>query len=113
MPIVLKLTEIYKLWQSFLPHFPKTSRYTLGAKIDLLLVEIIEAIVIAIHSSKKTKLPFVRKASIKLDLLKFFLKIAWEIKALDNKKYALLSKELAVIGKMLGGWQRQLKNSGP
>jgi len=48
-------------------------------------------------------------ASVKLDLLKFFLQIAWEIKSLDNKKYILLSERLNEIGKMLGGWIKALK----
>lgn len=57
---------------------------------------------------KNQKLPYVQKAIIKLDLLKFFLQVAWEIKALDNKKFILLSEKLNEIGKMLGGWNRQL-----
>jgi len=32
----------------------------------------------------------------------------WEIKALDNKKFILLSEKLNEIGKMLGGWSKQV-----
>jgi predicted membrane chloride channel (bestrophin family) len=53
-------------------------------------------------------LPIITKASNNLDLLKFFLQIAWEIKALDNKKYIALSEKLNEMGKMLGGWRKQL-----
>ena len=45
----------------------------------------------------------------KLDLLKFFTQISWEMKSLDNKKYVTLSELLNEIGRMLGGWNRQLK----
>ncbi|MEK7134943.1 MAG: four helix bundle protein [Patescibacteria group bacterium] len=45
---------------------------------------------------------------MKLDLLKFFLQISWEVKVLDNKKFILLSEKLNEIGKMIGGWLRQL-----
>lgn len=44
-----------------------------------------------------------------MDSLKFFLKLLWEIKALDNKKYTTLSIPLAEIGKMIGGWMNTLK----
>ena len=91
-----------------MPHFPKTSRYSLGSKIDSLFIETTEAIVIASYLTSKEKIPFVRKASTKLDLLKFFLQVAWEIKALDNKKYIALSERVDEIGKMLGGWIKQL-----
>ena len=103
----------YKLWHEFLPHFSKTSRYTLGIKIDALFIETTEFIFVASHLSREHKLPFLIKASAKLDLLKFFLQIAWEIKSLDNKKYIILSEYLNEIGKMLGGWQKQLLKQNP
>ena len=63
---------------------------------------------LASYFYKAQKIPYVQKAVMKLDLLKFFLQIAWEIKALDNKKFILLSEKLNEVGKMLGGWLRQL-----
>ena len=91
-------------------HKPLTppQRSTLPVKIDSLFIETTEAIVIASYLTSKEKIPFVRKASTKLDLLKFFLQVAWEIKALDNKKYIALSERVDEIGKMLGGWIKQL-----
>lgn len=56
------------------------------------------------YSAKEIKLPIIQKLSIKFDLLKFFLKLLWEMKALDNKKYAELMAPLAKIGTMIGGW---------
>ena len=108
-----KLVAVYKIWQAYLPHFPKTSRYTSGEKIDSLFVEIIECIVIASYLSKPEKLPYLKKGLIKLDVLKFFLQVAWEIKALDNKKFIELSEKLFEIGRMLGGWNKQLIRENP
>ena len=108
LPIIQKLTATYTLWHEFLPHFPKNSRYTLAEKIDLLFIEVIELAFLASYFYKAQKIPYVQKAVMKLDLLKFFLQIAWEIKALDNKKFILLSEKLNEVGKMLGGWLRQL-----
>lgn len=108
MPVIQKLATAYKLWHEFLPHFPKTSRYTLGEKIDSLFIELTELTFLASYFYKAQKLPYVQKAIAKLDVLKFFLQIAWEIKALDNKKFILLSEKLNEPGKMLGGWLRQL-----
>jgi len=92
-----------------LPNFQKDSRYTIGTKIDSLFLETIELIIKASYSDKLEKLISLKNASVKLDLLKFFLQIAWEIKSLDNKKYILISEKLNEIGKMLGGWIKVLK----
>ena len=100
---------VYKLWHEFLPHFPKDSRYTLGSKIDSLFLETIESILKASYSDKLEKLISLKNASSKLDLLKFFLQLSWEIKSLDGKKYISLSEKLNKIGKMLGGWLKTIK----
>lgn len=113
LPIIQHLVAAYKLWHGFLPHVPKDARYTLGIKIDNLFVETIEFVFVASYLGKNQKLPYVQKAAAKLDLLKFFLQIIWEIKALDNKKYAMVSEKLDRIGKMLGGWFRQLNKENP
>ena len=97
---------VYKLWHEFLPHFPKTLLYTLGFKIDSYFLEILENIFIASYLNKERKPPYLQKAAAKLDLLKFFLQISWEIKALNTKKYIAFSEQLNDIGKMLGGWIR-------
>lgn len=90
-------------------HFPKKSRYTLGAKIDSVFVETLETIFLASIIPHKNKLAYIERAVIKFDLLKFFLRVAWETKALDTKKYAALSEPLSTIGKMLGGWHKNLQ----
>lgn len=105
--IIQKFLEVYKIWDEFRNHFPKKSRHTLGTKIDSLFLDTIELLFIASYLSKPEKIIYLRKASGKLDLLKFFLQIAWEIKSLDNKRYVALSEHLGEIGQMLGGWMRQ------
>jgi len=80
----------------------------MGEKIDSLFLEVTELAFLAGYFYKAQKLPYVQKAAVKLDLLKFFFQIVWEIKALDNKKFILLSEKLNEIGKMLGGWSKQV-----
>jgi hypothetical protein len=89
------------------------SRYTLGAKIDNLFLETTELILAAGFTERKLKLPIIQKVASKLDALKFFLKIAWELKILDHKKFAKISIPLAEVGKMLGGWQKFLLKETP
>lgn len=102
------------LWYSYYQILPKTQRYSLGQKIDILFVEIIEIIAAAGFLTRQEKLPYVRKAIQKLDTLKILLMILWEIKSLDNKKYSAISVPLNEIGKMLGGWNGQLsKQNSP
>lgn len=108
LPILQYLSQAYKLWQDSLQHFPQKSRFTLGAKIDSCFIETLEYIFLASLTPREKKLPYLERGVAKFDLLKFFLQLAWETKALDNKKYALLMEPLNSIGKMLGGWQKNI-----
>ncbi|MFH1534968.1 MAG: four helix bundle protein [Patescibacteria group bacterium] len=109
LPVLQRIKEAYLLWYGYCRTLPKVHRYTLGQKIDNLLVETIEAIATAIFLNKAEKLPHVKRAIQKMDTSKVFLLILWETKSLDTKKYIALSLKLDEIGKMLGGWAGQLK----
>lgn len=97
------------MWYSFLTLVPKTHRYSLGQKIDTLFIEALEAITVATFLLPEEKLPYVKHAIRKMDTLKVLLVLLWELKSLDNKKYLALSIKLDEVGRMLGGWQGQLK----
>lgn len=79
----------------------------------MAFLKTIELIFNSCSLATNAKLLLLNKASIKLDLLKFLLRVAWEIKALDNKKFILISEMLNEIGKMLGGWINHLKEKLP
>ncbi|OGY98029.1 MAG: hypothetical protein A2855_00150 [Candidatus Liptonbacteria bacterium RIFCSPHIGHO2_01_FULL_57_28] len=64
------------------------------------------------YSAKTEKASAVAKASTKLDALKFFLQIMNQCKELTDPKYVEISKPLERIGKMLGGWQKQILGTG-
>lgn len=94
---------------------PKRSRYTLGDKIDARFIQVLEFLYVASYQSMGEKLPILQKALTGVDTLKFFLRIAWEVQALDSKKYASLSEGLQKVGKEVGGWRKgiQIKTSTP
>jgi hypothetical protein len=107
------LSDIYKAWQATFSNIPRLSRYTLGAKIDLLFCDVLELILLASYTSRDKKLTLIQQASAKLDSLKFFLQLAWEMKLLDHKTYQLIATPLIDVGKMLGGWMSLVKTKAP
>ncbi|MEK9152681.1 MAG: four helix bundle protein [Patescibacteria group bacterium] len=104
----------YLVWFEYYPNIPKVHRFTLGEKIDAMLIETIEAISAASFTARQEKLPYVRLAIRKIDTCKILLLVLWETKSLDTKKYAALSQKIEEIGRMLGGWSGQLvKQNSP
>jgi hypothetical protein len=106
--VLEKLKSGYMVWIQLYQILPKYHRYTLGQKIDQLLIEAIEAVAQASFLSKDEKSPYVRIAIRKMDTVKVLLLILWESKSIDDKKYIEISLPLDEVGRMLGGWHGQL-----
>ncbi len=68
------------------------------------MLEIIELTITAGYLPKEQKLSVLQRASVKLDLLKMLLRLSFETKCLDNKKYQQLVLQIVEVGRMLGGW---------
>lgn len=111
--MVEKFKDAYGYWHVCLPHFPKSVRYTLGSRIDSAFLDAIESAFLAGYGRDAQKLALLDRAVARLDLLKLMAQLAWETRALDTKKIALLAERLAEIGRMLGGWRRQAERKLP
>lgn len=109
VPLVHRVYEFYKLFHGFIRLFPKTEKHSLGQKIESLILELLELILLAVSLPSREKTGVLQRASLKIDLLKILIRLAKDIKAIDDKKYIRLEEELQEIGKMTGGWIRSLK----
>jgi len=113
LPVIEHAVAVYKNWQEYRSHFPKKLRYTLGDKIDTLFIQILELLFVASYQNKNEKLPTISMALRKADILKFLLRIAWEVRAIETKKYIDISERMQELGRMIGGWKRGLESKTP
>lgn len=104
-----KTRSAYAVWFKLLADFPKTSRHNLGGKIEGYFLEMLEQIFVSQYLSGEQKANRLTICISKLEGVKFFLQIAWENKCLPNEKYAALSTDLDEIGRMLGGWKKDIE----
>lgn len=88
---------------------PKKSRYTLGDKIDNRFLLALEFLLIASVQKGPAKIPSLERALNCIDMLKAFLRLAWKIRAMDEKKYIELSAGLDKAGAQVGGWKKGLQ----
>lgn len=104
IPIYVRTCELYKVFYGYLSSFPRKDRYTWGQKCEAVILEILEAVVLASSLPKQEKLPILKKASLKVDLLRSLFTLGKDLKIIENKKYMVLEKLLSEIGRMFGGW---------
>lgn len=113
IPIFKKLYELYKLLYQYRANVPKADRYSLWQRAEDNCLGLLELIIGASSSSKTDKLPALQTASVKLNSLRFLVRLAYETKAIDLKRYTTLQKLVDEIGRMLGGWIRSVKPNPP
>ncbi|MEK7186911.1 MAG: four helix bundle protein [Patescibacteria group bacterium] len=113
LPIITHAVELYKLWHSYRNDLPLAVRRSLGDKIDVVFVQILEYLFVASYQNREEKLPTIILVIRKTDLLKFFLQILWELRSLDNKRYIAISEKAGEIGRMVGGWKKDLETKNP
>ncbi|MST04450.1 MAG: four helix bundle protein [Candidatus Pacebacteria bacterium] len=101
-----KAINAYKFWNETFRNLEKLARFSIGIRIDNLFLDFVEKSYFAIYASRFEKKKSIEDLSKSLDALKLNLKIAWEIKAIDNKKYASISIPLMELGKIIGGWKK-------
>lgn len=76
----------------------------MGQKSETVLLDMLEMIIVASNLPKQDKLPVLRNASTKIDVLRVFFKLGKDLKIIDNKKYIEFENIIVEIGKMIGGW---------
>lgn len=109
LPVIEHLLGVYKTWYGYRDCMPKKSRYTLGDKIDSRFIRVLELLYVASYQSVLEKLPTLERALTGVDTLKFLLRMAWEVRVFDEKKYGILSEGLNEAGRQIGGWRRGLQ----
>jgi len=105
---VSAITKTYDLIMWSIPHitkFPRSHRFVLGELIERNLYSILEDLIDAKYS--KEKLLILRKTNIKLEKLRYQIRIAKDFKILPLNSYEFAAKSILDIGKEIGGWIKQ------
>ncbi len=100
--------DIEKLINWSLPiitKFPRNYRFTLGTRIEERMYSILENSIEAQYSSKKDHL--LHKTNLQLEMLRHFLRLAFEQKIVSSRQYEAFSKQIYEIGSQIGGWKKE------
>lgn len=108
-PIILKTYELYKTFYGYLELFPKKDKYALGGKCDEYILAIMELLIAASIGVRTDKARLIQQASLKLDILKVFIRLVKDLNLLEDKKYIILQQQIQEIGRMIGGWQKSVQ----
>lgn len=113
IPILKKTYALYRTFHDYRKIVPKQDRFTVFERSEDLMLEVIESLLEAAHLQAAAKKSSLEKASLKLNVLRFLVRLLKDVKAIDVKKYITLEQHIDEIGRMLGGWLRSTANTRP
>lgn len=89
-----------------LDNFPRNRRFTLGERLENGLLEILELLVQAAYTKNKGEL--LKRANLRLAVVRHLWRIAYELKTIPTKRYAHGAKLLEDLGRQIGGWLKSI-----
>lgn len=101
-PVVEKHYQLILWMLPKIANFPKDQRYLLADRIEILLLDILELLIEAVYSKNKREILI--KVNLKLDLLRFMMRISKDMKYINLKSYDFFCQSAIEVGKMVGGW---------
>lgn len=84
--------------------FPRHHRYSLGLAMENRLQDILGLLLQAKYS--RDKAGFLTRANLELEVLRFQIRLAKDLKALPVKSHGFAADSMQSIGAQVGGWLR-------
>ena len=87
--------------------FPRSQRFVLTKRLQDAALDFQEKLVEAALGRKEHLLSRLAEADVELGKLRFYLRLCHELTWLSTGQYAHVSRLVAEVGRLLGGWQRK------
>jgi hypothetical protein len=106
VPVVFARWERFVAWLlDRTEKFPRRVAFTFRTRIDNLALDVFERLVEARY--QRDREPTLRRINLDIEKLRLLLRLSHEQRILDDKAFAHACGELAVVGRMIGGWRNQ------
>jgi len=113
VPIVRKTYELHQTLHDFQRTIPKADRYTIWQRCENRSLEILEGFIRTTYLPQNMRPQHLLNISAHVDMLRIFIRLCFDVKAISQKKFIDLQAKVDEIGRMLGGWIKSLKPKAP
>jgi len=111
--LVNRAFELLKYSIEFLQHYPKSHKFQLGDRIQNQLSDLLETYIRAFYSPKQEKNKLLREANVLIEIIRHYVRLSFQLKLINAKRYASLAEELDEMGRMTGAWINFNRKSMP
>jgi len=107
LKVLQKTYDMIQYGYTCLRQYPKSEKHTLAAETKEEMFGLLKAIIAA--NKKYYKKNTIQEADIHLETLRYYMRLARDLKFLPIRKYEHWAKMTVEIGKMIGGWLKSTR----
>ncbi len=101
------LEAMYQLLLWLIPtieKFPKTQKFLLGDRIQATALDVLDNLIAA--SFTRARMGHLNAANLGLEKLRVLLRLANDLRHLDNRRYEHAARLIDGVGRLVGGWRK-------
>jgi 23S rRNA-intervening sequence protein len=84
--------------------FPRSQKFLLGDRIQSTALDVLEALIEATYT--RDRRGHLAHANLGLEKLRVLLRLAAELRYLNQRRYEYGARSIDAIGRLVGGWQK-------
>ena len=89
-------------------NFPRDQKFLLGNRLQNQVSDLLELVIIAYYSPRSHKTEQLSEINLQLEKIRYFSRLAFEIRCINSKKYREWIEINREIGRITGGWLKSL-----
>jgi hypothetical protein len=102
--------EFLKYLVPILSKFPREQKFLLADRIQILMHDTLDDFIVAYYTKDKAeKIARLKPANMKLERLRFSIRLSHDLKLLSNQHYGVIATKINEIGGSLGNWLKYLE----
>lgn len=87
-----------------LEKFPRTQKFLLGDRIQTAALDVLERLIEATYDRDRANA--LRAANIGVEKLRHLIRLAFDLRYLDERRYEFAARELDALGRQIGAWKK-------
>jgi hypothetical protein len=108
-----KARKLTGILSDYVEKMPREIKFTMGDRILLHGIAIMECVIEAYYGSGKVKMERIDSANTKLEIIRQLLRLQFEKNRHDVRKHEHLNREIDAVGACIGAWRKSLHGYDP
>lgn len=106
------ITLTYDLLKYLIPQltkFPRTQKFVLADRIQNSTTDILEQLIEAYYTERSKKVVILLKTNIQLEKLRYLIRLAFDTRCINERRYIFIQSQVNEIGTQLGAWKKSIR----